>query len=179
MSALVQIRLRTLGWFVALPVPIVCLLPWWLSRQADGPFRWQADPVQWAGLWLILNGLGLAGWCVNLFNVQGQGTPVPLDPPRRFVATGPYRFVRNPMVLGLWLVLLGESALYRSQAILWYTLCLMVLATAFVRYWEEPDLERRFGETYRAYRRQVPAWIPRPPTNLAQSWRRYWGRGVR
>jgi len=164
MSQLSNIRLRTLGWFLALPVPIVGLLPWWINRRVGGPFLWEARPLQWVGLWLIFNGLGLAGWCVNLFNVKGQGTPVPFDPPKRFVVTGPYRFVRNPMILGLWLVLLGEAALYHSRSILWYTLCLMVLATLFVRYWEEPDLERRFGEAYRAYKRQVPAWVPRPHT---------------
>ena len=162
MTALTRIRLRTLGWCVCFPVTFLGFVPWWLHRRLEGPLAWEGSFQQWIGLWLILNGLGLAGWCVNLFNVQGRGTPVPFDPPARFVASGPYRVVRNPMVIGLLLFLLGEAALYQSRAVAVYFLAVMSLAAAFVRWVEEPDLERRFGPPYLAYKRQVPRWVPRP-----------------
>jgi len=160
MTELTTIRLRTLVWFLLFPLPFIGLIPWWLHRQFEGPVGWTGHPWQWLGLWLILNGIGLAAWCVNLFNVKGQGTPVPLDPPTQFVASGPYRYVRNPMMLGMFLILGGEVALYQSRAVWIYTLVLVAAAYGFVRFWEEPDLERRFGETYRDYKRSVPRWIP-------------------
>ena len=162
MSPVLRVRLRTLLWFVCLFLPLVWVLPWWLQRLTGDPFAWEGSVWQWLGIWLLLDGVGLAGWCVNLFNVVGRGTPVPFDPPTHFVATGPYRFVRNPMMVGAFLILGGEAALYQSSAVLVYTVCLMTAATLFVRYWEEPDLERRFGPTYLEYKRQVPRWIPRP-----------------
>jgi protein-S-isoprenylcysteine O-methyltransferase Ste14 len=66
------------------------------------------------------------------------------------------------MLLGLFLILSGEAALYHSVAVLAYLLVVMALSVGFVRFIEEPDLERRFGATYVAYTRQVPRWIPRP-----------------
>lgn len=157
-------RLRTLVYLLVLPIPLIGVVPWWLHRVAEGPLVWSGSGWQWFGVWLILNGVGLAGWCVNLFNAEGRGTPVPFDPPRRFVVSGPYRFVRNPMVLGIFLVLWGEAVVYQSQAVLLYALGLMGAGWVFVRYVEEPELERRFGEAYLVYKRQVPRWIPRPGT---------------
>lgn len=165
MSELTRIRLRTIGWVLLFPLPFAGVLPWWLHRRFEGPWVWHHSLWQWIGLWLILNGLGLTAWCVNLFNLKGRGTPVPLDPPKQFVAAGPYQYVRNPMMLGMLLILGGEVAFYESHAVWRYTLVLIAAAYFFVRFWEEPDLERRFGDTYRAYKRAVPRWIPRRRTN--------------
>ncbi|MBI3088362.1 MAG: isoprenylcysteine carboxylmethyltransferase family protein [Candidatus Omnitrophica bacterium] len=162
MSDLDRIRLRTLGWSV-LPITVMVLVPWLLSRLAHETVAWHGSPGQWLGAWLLLNGLGVMGWCVNLFNVEGQGTPLPLDPPRRFVAGGPYRYVRNPMMWGLFLTLGGEALLCRSAILWWYLVLIIVLASLFVRLYEEPELTQRFGPTYGEYRRQVPRWIPRLP----------------
>ena len=161
MTQLAWIRLKTLVWFLCFPVTFIGVIPWWLNQRLDGWFIWSGGLWQWVGLWLILNGAGLAGWCVNLFNKEGRGTPLPLDPPKQFVATGPYRFVRNPMMLGVFLVLLGEAALYSSRIVLFYSGCLVMLAVLFVRCIEEPGLERRFGAAYTTYKTQVPRWIPR------------------
>ncbi len=162
MNELLKIRLRTLGWLM-FPVIVLMLIPWGLMRLTH------AAPVgawglwQWGGVGLILNGLLLGAWCVNLFNVEGRGTPLPPDPPKRFVVSGPYRYVRNPMMLGVFLILAGEALMFQSVALLGYLVAIMMLAFAFVRFWEEPDLVRRFGQGYREYQQQVPRWIPRPP----------------
>ena len=168
-SDLLWIRLRTLLWFLAFPLSFLGWLPWWLSLRVDGPFLWRGSMGQWVGLWLILDGLGLVGWCIQLFNVKGRGTPLPLDPPKQFVATGPYRFVRNPMMLGFFLLLAGEAALLGSVVVALYLLLAMGLAHLLVVFVEEPGLAKRFGSSYTAYARQVPRWVPRsffgaPPT---------------
>ena len=162
MDDVTRVRLRTLLWgLLVLPLGLV-ILPGWMHRRFEAPSAWEATLWQWLGVWLLLNGLGLGGWCVRLFNVQGRGTPLPLDPPTRFVAVGPYRIVRNPMALGAFLFLAGEALCLQSRAVGWYLLGFMTLMHLFVVLVEEPQLIKRFGEPYAAYRTQVPRWIPRP-----------------
>ena len=162
MGELTKIRLRTLVW-LTLPVTVLVLIPCLIHRAIQHACVWHGGPWQWLGAWLLVNGVGLDAWCVNLFNVQGQGTPLPLDPPKRFIATGPYRCVRNPMMLGALLIVGGEALACESVALLLYLLVIMTLAHLFVRFREEPELIHRFGEPYREYQRQVPRWIPRLP----------------
>lgn len=110
---------------------------------------------------LIAFGLALWVWTVRLFVRIGQGTLAPWDPTRHLVVDGPYSRVRNPMITAVLAVLLGEAALFGSPAVLiWCALFLGINWVYFVAY-EEPGLERRFGDDYRAYRRNVPRWIPR------------------
>lgn len=156
-------RLRTLRWVIA-PVTVVIFIPLGLLRLAGHVLPEAWGLWQWIGAWLILEGLGLAAWCVNLFNVQGRGTPLPWDPPKQFVVSGPYRVVRNPMMLGLFLILGGEALLCQSWWLAGYLAIFMLIAHLFVRSWEEPQLVTRFGEAYRAYQQQVPRWLPRLPT---------------
>lgn len=68
------------------------------------------------------------------------------------------------MMLGGGLILVGEALVIASWVLVGYLLALAILAHAFVRYWEGPDLERRFGAAYRAYKRQVPRWMSQPPS---------------
>ncbi len=161
MSQIAQLRLRTLGWFFLLPFTLLGLVPWWLHRHLQGPFVWQGSAGQWVGAWLLVNGAGLTIWCVNLLNVQGRGTPMPLDPPTQFVVCGPYRVVRNPMALGLFLVLGAQALLYASWTVFLYLLLLIGTIHWHVCRIEEPELERRFGQPYLRYKHDVPRWFPR------------------
>ncbi len=167
MSDLLRIRLKTLAWFLCFPSVFLIVVPWWLHRHVEGSLIWQGTLLQWVGVWLIVNGIGLGAWCVNLFNVEGEGTPIPLDPPKRFVVSGPYQFVRNPMAIGLFLMLGGQAMLYQSRIVFLYWLLIVALMNLFVRLVEEPDLARRFGPCYTAYKRQVPRWIPRHQISAA------------
>src|SRR6516164_5955262 len=65
---------------------------------------------------MIIGGVGtvIARWCIFTFVFVGKGTPAPVDPPRRLVIRGPYRFVRNPMYIGAGLVLVGLAIFYES-----------------------------------------------------------------
>ena len=113
------------------------------------------------GTVLVVLGLALFLWCVILFVWRGRGTQSPLAPPERFVVTGPYRFVRNPMLLGNFVVLLGESVLFESEGILVYALAFFIICHLILVRIEEPSLKRCFGGEYEAYLRHVPRWIPR------------------
>jgi protein-S-isoprenylcysteine O-methyltransferase Ste14 len=138
----------------------------WLAYEAhlrDVPFG-IALP-EWVGpIGVVLMPIGamLAVACVATFVVRGKGTPAPFDPPREFVASGPYRLVRNPMYIGAFLLLSGYALCAVSFAALLVAFSMLAAAHLFVIFYEEPALERRFGQSYREYRQTTRRWIPGP-----------------
>jgi protein-S-isoprenylcysteine O-methyltransferase Ste14 len=121
------------------------------------------DVQQVAGV--VVFGLGLFGYlfCSLWLVVAGRGPFVEFDPPTEFVATGPYRWTRNPIAALLILTILGEAVHFGSPGI--FLLCLLGLPLAHLQVTriEEPRLRARFGDTYVEYCRRVPRWIPRRP----------------
>jgi protein-S-isoprenylcysteine O-methyltransferase Ste14 len=113
-----------------------------------------------AGIVLMALGGLVALACGAVFVIHGQGTPAPFDPPRRFVAIGPYRYVRNPMYIGGWIVLAGFGCIERSPSILIFSLPWLLLAHLFVILYEEPALRSKFGASYEHYCSRVSRWIP-------------------
>jgi len=99
----------------------------------------------------------------------GGGTPATFDPPRALVATGPYRWVRNPMYLGALLLLVGEAVLFDASVLFRYAAGFAVVTHLFVVLYDEPTLRRKFGDSYDRYRATVPRWIPRRPVLLSLS----------
>jgi len=114
------------------------------------------------GVAVMAAGGVLAFACIATFVIRGEGTPAPMDPPRKFVATGPYRFVRNPMYIGGFLVLAGFGLYEHSPAILLFALPWLLLAHLFVLLYEEPHLRATFGAPYSVYCQSVRRWWPRP-----------------
>jgi protein-S-isoprenylcysteine O-methyltransferase Ste14 len=113
----------------------------------------------------IALGLAVYLWCALDFATAGRGTPAPVDPPKILVARGLYRMVRNPMYVGVLLILLGESITFASLPILQYTVVVWLFFHLFVVFYEEPTLKQKFGASYEEYRKNVPRWIPRAPTD--------------
>lgn len=109
----------------------------------------------------VLLGLALVVKTVRLFSEVGEGTLAPWDTTRKLVVRGIYRFVRNPMITGVMLVLLGEAALCASVGILVWLALFATVNAIYIPLSEEPRLARRFGEAYVEYKRNVPRWIPR------------------
>lgn len=116
------------------------------------------------GAVLMALGAAVAITCVASFVVRGRGTPAPFDPPTRFVVSGPYRWVRNPMYVGGLTLLIGFGLWHRSASMLLFAALLFLLVHSFVVFYEEPQLERRFGAAYDRYRKAVRRWTPRPPS---------------
>lgn len=157
--------LRHLLAIAVLPFTVALLVPVWIARAYSVRFE-SAGSVgpalgQGCGLLLVGSGLLLAVASVWKFATEGKGTLAPWDPPRRFVVHGPYRFVRNPMISGVILILLGEAAVLRSPAHGVWAAAFSVLNLLYIPLVEEPQLERRFGDSYREYRRNVRRFIPR------------------
>lgn len=115
------------------------------------------------GMVVTLAGALLAAWCIGAFITKGQGTPAPFDPPRQFVASGPYRYVRNPMYIGGVNVIFGAGLALGSPSIVVLAGVSALGAHLFVLLYEEPTLKRRFGESYTRYKGSINRWLPRPP----------------
>ena len=112
---------------------------------------------------IVLMGAGtvLAFMCFGLFAASGALTPGPTFPdPGVLICWGPYKYVRNPMAKSGLTVLAGWGFYQRSASILLFAALMAVLMHLFVVYVEEPKLERRFGERYRAYMGRVSRWVP-------------------
>ena len=120
----------------------------------------------WSGmlgtLFMLIGGI-FALLCAGTFVLWGRGTQAPFDAPRRFVAVGPYKYVRNPMYIGGWIVLFGFGLYLHSFSILLMSLAALLLAHLFVILYEEPHLRDKFGVTYFDYCNSVSRWIPRLP----------------
>jgi protein-S-isoprenylcysteine O-methyltransferase Ste14 len=156
---MLSLLIRNLVFTVVVPGLGGAWVPAWLLTRDGGtavPVVWEAVPVIAAGTVLYL-------WCAWNFAAVGRGTPGPWDAPRRVVAHGPYRWVRNPIYLAALLVVLGEAGLFGSLRLLAYAGVLAACFHLFVTGYEEPALRRRFGPAYLAYRHAVPRWIPRRP----------------
>jgi len=105
--------------------------------------------------------------CVGTFVVRGRGTPAPFDAPKKLVAVGPYRWVRNPMYLGAGLLIVGFAFYERSVSILLMAAVIWIAAHLFVYFYEEPTLRKKFDGSYEEYCRSVSRWLPRPPREQA------------
>ncbi len=113
------------------------------------------------GCIFIILGLIMLGKTNHDFARVGKGTLAPCAPTRHFVAVGLYRYVRNPMILGVLLTLLGETIIFGSVLIFIWLMLFGVMNHIWFVLREEPELEQRFGNKYRQYKANVPRWIPR------------------
>src|ERR671917_925473 len=148
--------------FLLAPGVIVGLIPWLLTEgwQAREPVPYWAPMRVLVAVLLVAGLIALVGAFVR-FVVEGFGTPAPVAAPERLVIGGVYRYVRNPMYVAVLAAIVGQALLLGQLGLLLYAVAAWVIVAAFVRFYEEPTLTRRFGADYEAYRRAVPAWWPR------------------
>jgi protein-S-isoprenylcysteine O-methyltransferase Ste14 len=146
---------------VLAPGVVAGLIPWLLTG-------WRArEPVpggiaaQIVGAALVVAGAGVLLHAFLRFVVEGLGTPAPVAPTERLVVGGLYRYVRNPMYLAVGATIVGQALVLGQPVLLLEAALFFVATAAFVRWYEEPTLSRRFGAEYDAYRRAVPGWWPR------------------
>jgi protein-S-isoprenylcysteine O-methyltransferase Ste14 len=140
---------------------IVRLQPWSGTLDSSLP-GWLVAP----GAAIVAAGAVGIFTCVALFVVRGRGTPAIFDPPRKFVAVGPYRYVRNPMYLSALAVFFGLGLYLRSLAIVGFAAAWFAIIHLFVVFVEEPGLEHRFGAAYDEYKKRVRRWLPQVAANI-------------
>jgi protein-S-isoprenylcysteine O-methyltransferase Ste14 len=145
---------RAIAAFLALPGLVAFAVPVSIALSAGRPVRYAAI----AAVLLSLGTLVLL-WCVREFFFVGRGTLAPWDPPKHLVTTGPYRYSRNPMYVGVVTILIGWCVLWDSRTLLIYTAAVAVAFHFRVLLAEEPWAARLFGEDWDAYRRRVRRWL--------------------
>jgi len=140
-----------------LPVTVLILVPRWIEN--DWAIKSNFHALM-GGLVMLL-GLSIMLVCISAFIRIGKGTLAPWSPPKNFVVTGLYRYVRNPMILGVLTILIGEAIAFNSIYVLQWAGAFFVINTVYFLVLEEPQLEERFGEDYRIYKKHVNRWLPR------------------
>jgi protein-S-isoprenylcysteine O-methyltransferase Ste14 len=149
---------KTIIFTVFVPGTVAGYMPWRL-RQGASPV---AGAEKCAALAVISIGVGVylytAFWN---FAIIGNGTPAPIAPTKTLAVQGLYRFIRNPMYIGVATAIAGQAWLFHSWHITIYMVCMLLAAHTFIVLYEEPTLRRQFGEQYDRYRASVPRWIPK------------------
>ena len=123
----------------------------------------------WLAGALVLTGVGAWIACLDTFSRRGRGTPLPVDAPRHLVTTGLFAVLRNPIMAAELLVIWGEALYLASWGVALYAIGISVAAHVMVLHVEEPELRKRFGESYEEYCRNVPRWLPGIPR---KGWRK-------
>jgi len=136
-------------------------LPWFAHRLIPGLLPIPLALGRLVGAVLVVLGAGALISSVDAFGRRGHGTPSPLDPPSLLVTDGLFGVVRNPIILAELMVIWGEALFLSSLGIAAYAIVVSLLSHLGVVRNEEPELRKRFGESYEAYFRQVPRWVPR------------------
>ncbi len=150
--------IKTLIFTIFVPGTVAVYVP---SLLVGGFRRPQGGLLTWIGSLVIAMGAAIYLRCAWEFAVRGLGTPAPIAPTKFLVTTALHRYIRNPMYVGVALVIVGEAALFRSLHVLEYAALVLLMFHCFVIFYEEPTLRRQFGESYEEYRRRVPRWIPK------------------
>jgi protein-S-isoprenylcysteine O-methyltransferase Ste14 len=153
--------LRSLSFALILPGSVTLLIPYFILSARGGIVVPPWGPAQYAAVLVIAAGAAVLIRCIADFARIGRGTLAPVDPPKTLVVRGLYRYVRNPMYVGVLGVLVGEALLFQSVPLLTYTAIWYLFVNLFVIFYEEPTLRAQFGESYEQYRRAVGRWLPR------------------
>lgn len=156
-----SLTFRVIKAIIALPVPVCVIIPSILLYFT----HWQLGSfVLWRfilGFVCLVAGIFLAVSTVRLFPKLGNGTPAPWDPTTKMIVTGPYAYVRNPMITGVVLILISEALMLGSLAIGIWAVVFLIINMFYFPLSEEPGLRKRFGKEYDEYCKNVPRYIPR------------------
>ena len=159
-----MLALRSLLYTILIPGTVTVLLPYLIVSATGATVAAPLGILQVLGLLAIALGAAILLRCIWEFMVTGRGTLAPVDPPTQLVVRGLYRYIRNPMYLGAFILLLGEAALFQSFALLQYAIAWFIIINLIVLFGEEPVLRRRFGDSYERYTAAVGRWVPTRPS---------------
>ena len=147
--------------FVVAPLVLAGYVPWSITHWEFRPAFFGFELTRAIGLMLIIAGVPGVVDSFARFALQGLGTPAPIAPTQKLVVTGLYRYVRNPIYVGVAAVIFGQAVLFGDWRLLWYAALLWLFFHVFVLVYEEPTLKQTFGAQYEDFRANVPRWVPR------------------
>ena len=151
---------KTLIFTILAPGTVAVLLPYRLAISNGARGGVVLGSLRYIGLLFIAAGALIYFWCAWDFVITGKGTPAPIDPPKELVVRGLYKYVRNPMYFGVRSLVLGQAVWLEALPLFAYAAIVFLSFSAFVLFYEEPALSRKFGDAYKRYCQTVPRWLP-------------------
>ena len=152
--------LRNLFFTILQPGIVAGLIPYLIVRRGISDVAlWEFGARHYAGFTVFVLGFVIMVACIVSFAIFGRGTLSPADPTKKLVVQGLYRYSRNPMYVGVMLMLIGECIFFQLTVLWFYMAGVFVLFNLFILYVEQPRLKRDFGDEYANYRRRVRKWI--------------------
>jgi len=159
--------IRLIIFTILVPGTVAGYIPHRLVNEV-GP-DWNKPTLKWIGLVVIILGITIYLVCAISFLLRGLGTPMiwfakPLkflvgEEPKKLVASGIYKFSRNPMYVGVLMTVLGEALFYQRMVLIHYFIFLFILFHLVVIMIEEPHLKKKFGKEYEEYRKKTRRWL--------------------
>lgn len=157
---MISLFFRNLLFTILQPGIVAGLIPYLIVRNSlAGIAAWEFTPRHYVGFTVFVLGFVIMIACIASFAIYGRGTLSPADPTKRLVVQGLYRYSRNPMYVGVMMMLVGECIFFQSGTLWLYTVGVFVMFNLFIRYIEEPRLKRDFGDEYVGYSRRVRKWV--------------------
>jgi protein-S-isoprenylcysteine O-methyltransferase Ste14 len=157
---MLSLFLRNLFFTILQPGLVAGLIPYWIIKpKIKNTFTLPLNWYRYAGVIVFVTGFIIMINCIATFAIKGRGTLSPADPTKHLVATGLYKFSRNPMYIGVMLILTGEAIFFKYADLWIYALLVFIAFNAFIILHEEPRLKRDFGNGYKNYCRKVRRWI--------------------
>jgi protein-S-isoprenylcysteine O-methyltransferase Ste14 len=147
----------SLLFFAVAPGSTAGLVPWLITRWHSGTAAW----AEVAGAIVTLTGATIVIAAFVQFVIEGRGTPAPVAPTQELVVGGLYRWVRNPMYLGVATAIAGQALAFGNLGVVLWLAVFVLAVTSFVIGYEEPTLRRSYGTSYDAYASAVHRWLPR------------------
>ncbi|THU40883.1 isoprenylcysteine carboxylmethyltransferase family protein [Niastella caeni] len=152
--------LKHLRDIILLPFTVTFIVPYLLydSKDVVIPHTVTLKLIGWL---IAVAGSALFVYTVFLFKMLGQGTLAPWQPTQKLIVEGPYRYCRNPMISGVFFMIVGEGLMLYSTNILAWAVAFFIINTLYFIFVEERSMMQRFGSDYLKYKKHVPRWIPR------------------
>lgn len=162
---MISMRIKHLVSIFLLPVTMLIILPALIINSYAFNLLWRLSfPLNIApiilGLFSFVLGLILLFSTIFLFISKGRGTIGPWFPTQELITSGIYSYVRNPMITGVFFVLVGENIFFGSFPLLVYSFGFFLVNLVYIPLIEEPKLEKKFGKQYLIYKEKTPRWIP-------------------
>lgn len=155
-----MILIKTLIFTILVPGTVAVWIPMRFLSAPGARGSLLLGSFRYAGLAGMLIGATIYLWCAWDFSFSGKGTPAPIDPPKELVVRGLYKYVRNPMYVGVLSAVLSEAVWFEARVLFAYSAIVFLSFCIFVMLYEEPVLRSKFGESYERYCKNVPRWIP-------------------
>lgn len=155
-----SLLLRNLFFTILQPGIVAGLIPYLILNYQKVSISFeQVNFRHYSGIAIFVIGFAIMIFCILSFAIKGKGTLSPLDPAKKLITAGLYRFSRNPMYVGVLLILTGEAVYFLSVYLFVYTLFAFAAFYGFVVFYEEPYLKKVFSEEYISYCSKVRRWI--------------------